>query len=261
MDEYFKRMELSKSKISLFASLGQKKFRRRNSLFIVEGRKSVEDTIRHFDLEALILADNKEAGSYEVPSDKIFEASEAVRRKISSLTTVPDVMAVYRLPADPDDLPDCRVNRHGLNLILDGIQDPGNLGTIIRTAHWFGVRKIFASNDTVDVYNAKVIQSTMGSLPHVEVLYCDVVELLAQFPDMPVYGTLLSGENIYEADLKNEGFIIMGNEGKGIRDNLLSLITYALKIPPYYRDSHSESLNVAIATAITLSEFRRRSFK
>ena len=138
------------------------------------------------------------------------------------------------------------------------IQDPGNLGTIMRTAHWFGIDRIYASRDTVDIFNPKTVQSTMGSLGRVEIVYCDLGELMDKNPDMPVYGTLLDGKNIYKATLGEHGFIIMGNEGKGISESLRKRITSPLLIPPYDYSNHSESLNVAIATAVTLSQFRSR---
>lgn len=255
-------MELSKGKQSLYSSLGLKKMRLRHSLFMVEGEKSVVDTLNHYDLEALVIKEGYEPimiPMHAVAAERIYEAGENVMRRLSSLSTSPAVLAVYRLPESPgiDSLSSLTEDEGELFLMLDGIQDPGNLGTIIRTAHWFGIKKIFASRDTADIYNPKTIQSTMGSLPHVGVVYCDLEEVVEARPDLPVYGLLLDGESIYDTALGNKGFIVMGNEGKGITEGMRRKVTRRLLIPPYDSADHSESLNVAIATGITLSAFRR----
>ena len=146
-----------------------------------------------------------------------------------------------------------------LVLALDGVQDPGNLGTIIRIADWFGISDIFCSADTADVWNPKVIQATMGSIARVRITYTDLVALIKE-AQVPVYGTLLDGDNIYQQTLSQNGIIVMGNEGNGISPEIRQLITNKLLIPDFNTgDSHAESLNVAIATAITCSEFRRRN--
>ena len=144
-------------------------------------------------------------------------------------------------------------------MALDGVQDPGNVGTIIRIADWFGIDTIYCSPDTADVYNPKVVQATMGSLAHVRIIYTDLIELLKDI-DVPVYGTLLDGENIYQQQLDSrQGIIVMGNEGNGISSEVRKLITHKLLIPNFHEEQETaESLNVAIATAITCSEFRRR---
>ena len=147
-----------------------------------------------------------------------------------------------------------------LSLALDGVQDPGNLGTIIRIADWFGISTIYCSPETADVYNPKVVQATMGSLAHVQVVYTDLLALVSQLPpSYPVYGTLLDGENIYQQELTSEGIIVMGNEGNGISQALREHINRRLLIPDFHTgELRAESLNVAIATAITCSEFKRR---
>jgi len=252
-----KIMELSKSKQSIYSQLSKRKMRDRYGLFIVEGGKSVSDTISQFTAEAIVVS-----GGTAVPEswgcgEKVYEVTPERMSKISTLSTPPEVLAVYRIPAgfyETVPVPD----QSKLYLLLDGIQDPGNLGTIIRTAHWFGIERIYASQDTADIFNPKAIQSTMGSLGRVEVIYCDLSELISGCPQMPVYGTLLDGDNIYEATLGEHGFIVMGNEGKGISARLRDKITSPLLIPPYDSSNHSESLNVAIATAVTLSQFRSR---
>lgn len=252
---------ISKHKISLYSSLSQKKMRKRHSLFIVEGEKCVEDTIGSFHLDALVATERwfETHGSLikDIETEKLYTATENEIKKISSLSSLPDVLAVYELPVK-NDAPYERVDVGNLNLVLDGIQDPGNLGTIIRTAHWFGVKRIFASEDTADIYNPKTLQSTMGSVAKVEVNYCDIEKLLEKYKEMPVYGTLLDGKNIYCEPLGDRGFIVMGNEGKGITEKIRKFISRPLLIPPFNTGDHSESLNVAIATGITLSEFRSR---
>lgn len=265
LQELQRVMELSKTKAAVYATLSQKKMRLKHSLFIVEGEKCVQDTAGNFEPEALVATERwLSAGNQLIdcfPPERVFSAPENILNKISSLSNSPEVLAVYKLPGRETVEPLDRVDKEGLNLLLDGIQDPGNLGTIIRTAHWFGIKKIFASKDTADIYNPKTLQSTMGSINKVEVHYCLLSDLIAAFPGMPVYGTLLEGRNIYESPLSKAGFIIMGNEGKGISIELRKMVTDGLYIPPFCEDNHSESLNVAIATGITLSQFRSRSFQ
>ncbi len=250
-------MELSKGKAGVYSQLSRRKMRDKYGLFIVEGKKSVEDTLGRFEMETMVVK-----SGVSLPEDwfcrfTVYEVSESQMAKISSLSTPPDVLAVYSIPEGYyENVPKPEPDR--LYLLLDGIQDPGNMGTIIRTAHWFGIDRIYASKDTVDIFNPKTIQSTMGSMGRVEVVYCDLAELLDSTSGMPVYGTLLDGDSIYTASLGSSGFIIMGNEGKGISAPLRERITNPLLIPPYDPSNHSESLNVAIATAVTLSQFRSR---
>lgn len=180
------------------------------------------------------------------------EISVTELEKISSLKTPQDVIAQIRLPAWP--VPDHHELKGKFSLVLDGIQDPGNMGTIIRIADWFGIGNIICSEDTVDSYNPKVVQACMGSLARVKVHYVNLVDFLANVP-LPVFGALLHGSNIYRTDLGNEGLIIMGNEGNGIRSEVQKMITKAITIP---RVGKAESLNVAIATAIFCSEISRK---
>ncbi len=174
---------------------------------------------------------------------------------MSGLTTPQQILAVIKLPEWPQLKPDTLQGE--FSLVLDGIQDPGNLGTIIRTADWFGVNHIICSEDTVEAYNPKVVQATMGSLARVKVYYTDLEALLPTL-NLPVYGAMLDGENIYTADFGSKGLILMGNEGNGIRPNIQSLITRAITIP---RVGEAESLNVSIATALFCSEISRKRFK
>lgn len=266
-------MLLSKSKLAIYSSLGTAKMRRKHSLFAVEGEKSVVDTLPVFDPVAIIHLEDYDptrlslsscdtpspvsaAGlsSGDTVSPALYSVDSATMRRLSSLSTPPSVMAIYRLPVDDFSFADLP---YSLYVVLDAIQDPGNLGTIIRTCHWFGIKHIFASRDTVDIFNPKTVISTMGSIAHVGVHYCDLHELFAANPDMPVCGMMLDGENIYKATLPDHGFIVMGNEGNGISPAIRARITHPLLIPPADAD-HSESLNVAIATAITLSHFQAK---
>ena len=255
-------MELSKNKMSVYSSLGSRKFRTRHGLFIVEGEKSVADTLSHYDLEALIVRKGFDLSSGLLDRSgncPVYYVGESEMKKISCLSTPAPIVAIYKLPSsNENDLVSIPDNE--LYLMLDGIQDPGNLGTIVRTAHWFGIKRIFASLDTVDIYNPKTIQSTMGSLAVVKVCYCNLDEVIERNPAMPVYGLVLDGENIYNAKLGTNGFIVMGNEGKGISEKLRRLLTDRLLIPPYDPTQHSESLNVGVATAVTLSVFRSRAY-
>lgn len=250
-------MEISKGKIKLFASLSAKKHRQKEGLFMVEGTKCVLDTLSYFDLYGLIATNVwLESHSVNFPSEKLMLVSEKVMSQISSLSTPPDVIAIYQLPQWNID--ETKI-KNELTLILDGIQDPGNLGTIVRIADWFGIHQIIASRDTADIFNSKSIQATMGAISRVKVFYTDIVGFIKAYPTMPVYGTLLDGENIYEMELSDKGFIIMGNEGNGISAEIRSMVNQPLFIPPYpIGVETSESLNVGVATAITVAEFRRR---
>ena len=244
-------MELSKTKFGIYSSLSTSKMRRRYSLFSVEGEKSVADTLDHFELEALIYTDGFDCRQHCSP-ERLYHVTPGLMKKLSNLSTPSKIMAVYRLPESVDMLPTGIYD--GLYVVLDGVQDPGNLGTIVRTCHWFGIRQIFASRDTVDIFNPKTVMSTMGSIAKVNVTYCDLDRLFEENPDMPVYGLILDGEDIFSANLEKRGFIVMGNEGKGITEGIRERITHPLTIPPGNAD-HSESLNVAIATAIAVAQF------
>lgn len=247
--------EISKTKAALYARLGQRKMRRRLGLFTAEGTKCVADTLGSFELEALVATPRwleEHPALAAVASGRVLEAAPAELARISTLSTAPDVIAVYSTPVEPE-LPAEALPRR-FYLVLDGVQDPGNLGTIVRTAHWFGVDTIFASCDSADIYGPKAIQSTMGSVASVKVIYCDLAELLERNPRLPVYGLLLGGENIFaEREAFAPGFIVMGNEGSGISERVRRLVDRPLTIPPADPASHPDSLNVAVATAVTLA--------
>ncbi len=234
---------LSKAQVKWVRSLQQKKNRDAEGVFVAEGEKCVNDLRGAFQLVLLATPDN---------------ASPMEIEQMSSLRTPQGVIAVFRKP-----IPDTQYMTSRLLLALDGVQDPGNLGTIIRTCDWFGVHDILCSRDTADCYNPKVVQATMGALARVRLHYVELPEVIAALRQqgIPLYGTLLDGRNIYDTKAipdRHKGVIVMGNEGNGISEAVRSLITHPLRIPSYPPDTPtSESLNVGIATAITLAEFRR----
>lgn len=241
-------------------SLAEAKYRRELGLFVAEGAKCVHETLPHFQIEMLLATPQWLAGNtgHGVEESKIYEASRADMERMTSLKSAPQVIAVYRIPEY--DRMDVRPTER-LVVALDRVQDPGNLGTIIRTCDWFGVRDILASADTVDVWNPKVVQSTMGSIARVHVHYTDLAADLAvaAASGIPVYGMTLDGDNIYDATLAANGIILMGNEGRGVGPGCAASITRRLFLPPFpVGHCEADSLNVSVATAITLAEFRRR---
>lgn len=247
----FTQMGISRARLNRYALLRHKKHREKEGLFLVQGEKAVKDTLGKFDIET-ILCIRPDKHSFLQGIKEIQEVSEGEMRKISTLEKLPEITAVYRIPKIQPSLQSEDIKE--FSLVLDGIQDPGNLGTIIRTAHWFGIRKIFCSLDTVDIYNAKVVMATMGSIASVETIYCDLNELFALNPNVPAYGLLLEGENLFAVKDLKPGFIIMGSEGHGPSDETRRHITRGLTIPAADPDDSPDSLNVAIATAITLSQ-------
>jgi len=249
---------ISKNQIKFIRSLELKKNRRREGLFVAEGPKVVGDLLRAGYHPHSIFS--------TLPRPDAQVVTEEELRRISFLQHPQEILAVLHIPqtldtvaaADETTTSTLPPVEGQLVLALDGVQDPGNLGTIIRIADWFGIDTIYCSQDTADVYNPKVVQATMGSLAHVHLYYGDLIPWLQQ-TDVPIYGTLLEGENIYQQTLTSNGVIVMGNEGNGISTAVRQLITHALLIPNFHKGNETaESLNVAIATAITCSEFRRR---
>lgn len=230
---------ISKNKIKLIHSLETKKGREKAGLFVAEGPKVVNDL-----LHAGFTAEN------------IFEDIEDIK-KISFLQHPQSMLGVFKLPRN-EHYTEFSITQ--LVLALDGVQDPGNLGTIIRVADWFGIKDIFCSLDTADCWNPKVVQATMGSIARVQLHYVDLNKMVESLPaDYPIYATLLDGENIYKQELSHHGMIVMGNEGKGISPILRTKINRKLYIPNYSsNEDTAESLNVAIATSIVCAEFRRR---
>ena len=263
-----KTVAISKNQIKFIRQLEQKKFRRREGLFVAEGTKVVGDLLAHYQPHSLFatpdwLASNSvpELSRSAVPEPVegqdgpiVTEVSPEELSRISFQQHPQQVLALFPIPSHPFTF----LPLH-LSLALDGIQDPGNLGTIIRIADWFGIQTIFCSEDTVDAWNPKVVQATMGSIARVNIIYTSLVELIDTLPDdYPVYGTLLDGDNIYTQPLTPHGLIVMGNEGNGISPEIRQKVNHRLLIPSYRNDDTAESLNVAIATAITCAEFRRR---
>ena len=244
---------ISKNQIKFIRQLEQKKFRHREGLFVAEGTKVVGDL-----LKAGYIPHSLYATPDWIASHSVAEATEVTDDELTRLSFQPhpqQVLALFPIPEPADLSP---LTSH-LSLLLDGVQDPGNLGTIIRIADWFGISNIICSEDTVDAYNPKVVQATMGSIARVNIIYTNLLELLDGMPaDFPVYGTLLDGENIYTQELTPHGLIIMGNEGNGISDAVRQRVNRRLLIPDFHNGDTADSLNVAIATAITCSEFRRR---
>ena len=248
---------LSKSQINLLKSLQHKKFRREHDLFIVEGHKSIAEFIDSaYQIEAIYHTTTFDSKVLKLSQKINFcEISVTELEKISSLKTPQEVLALIKLPKWPALQHDQLKGK--FSVVLDGIQDPGNMGTIIRIADWFGIGNIICSDDTVDAYNPKVVQACMGSLARVKVHYTPLVEFLTKIK-LPVFGALLDGENIYDTDFGKEGLVIMGNEGNGLRPEIAKLVSKAITIP---RIGKAESLNVAIATALFCSEITRFSNK
>lgn len=253
-------MELTNALRKRIASLATAKGRRETGLFVAEGSKCVLETVGHFAVEMIVALPewlSEHAG--RLPDGVVgIEARRGDLREMSSLATPADVIAVYHIPAD-----DFRAPAPGrLYLALDRIQDPGNLGTIVRIASWMGIDRIYCSADTVDIYNPKTVQSTMGAIAGVRVHYVDLPQLLAEASrnGIPTYGTFLDGRNIYEERLTPGGIIVMGNEGRGISPDVAARIDRRLLLPSYPSEGATvESLNVSVATAICVAEFRRRA--
>lgn len=248
---------ISNNEIKRVKSLQQKKFRDETGLFTVEGEKMVDEAVASdFLVEQVYRRD---------------EIGEESMKRITALASPSPVLAVVRKPEDiyVDDLSslDSLLSGGGLFLALDTIRDPGNLGTILRIADWFGIDAVFAAKDTVDVFNPKVVQATMGAIFRVKMHYVNLPELAGKFLACggKVYGTFLDGKNMYSRTLDTGNdrpvMIVVGNESEGISDAMAELVSDRLYIPPYPADdSGSESLNAAIATAITVAEFRRRNY-
>lgn len=240
---------LSKAKIKLINQLAQKKYRQQTGLFIAEGHKTVGDMMEYFTPEYLYYTSDYKGSTV---ANESCEVAYEELKKISRLETPQNVLAVFRMPVYEG----VSINPDELTLALDGIQDAGNLGTIIRIADWFGINNIFASKNTVDVFNPKVVQATMGALSRVRVHYVDLPLELSKV-ETPIYVTALDGENINKSSLTKNGVIVMGNEGNGVSKEVMSIANKKLLIPSYPPERPtSESLNVSVATAIVVSMFR-----
>ena len=249
---------ISKNQLKYIRQLEQKKYRRREGVFVAEGTKVVGDLLQRYRPEAVFATADWQAPAGITPQ----LVTDDELRRISFLQHPQQVLALFPLPVNSKP---STVNskpstpNSELSLALDGVQDPGNLGTIIRIADWFGISTIICSEDTVDAWNPKVVQATMGSIARVNIIYLNLPDFLDTLPaDFPVYGTFLDGDNIYTQELTPNGLIIMGNEGNGISEAVRSKVNRRLLIPDFHQGPTADSLNVAIATAITCSEFRRR---
>lgn len=247
---------LSKSQISLIKSLQLKKYRRAHKLFIVEGFKSITEFFNEdYTLHSLYYLPELSSKMLKFP-DKIkgIEVSSQDLKKISTLTTPQGALALFQIPDHKLHLPTLKGQ---FTMVLDFVQDPGNLGTIIRTADWFGMNTIICSDDTTDAYSPKTVQATMGSLARVKPVYCDLVKLLSE-TNLNSYAAMLDGNSLYQTDFQDEGLIVFGNEGQGIRREIAPFIKHKITIP---RIGQAESLNVATSSAIICSEIYRKTKK
>lgn len=247
---------LSKNKISLITSLAHKKYRDETGLFIAEGHKLVLELAGSFNCEMLICTPEKAFAAECITANERYIVDELLLRKISGQKSPQGILGVFLQPVAKYDKASLS---ESLTLALDGIQDPGNLGTIIRLADWFGIRNIFCSLNTSDAFSPKTVQATMGALARVQIHYVDLPQWLNTLPALPIYGSFLEGRDIYSETLSPQGVIIMGNEGQGISPETEKLVTQKLWIPNFPKhELTSESLNVGVATAIICAEFRRR---
>lgn len=246
---------LSKGKVKYIKSLEQKKFRDEYGVFLAEGNKLVADLIGYFECELLVAKSQWMATQGDLRADELIVAEEDDIRRASLLKSPQDVLAVFRRP---ERVFDKNMFAGKLSLALDGVQDPGNLGTILRIADWFGIETVLCSPQCADVYNPKAVQATMGALARVRAYDVDLVPLLRE-AELPVVGTVLDGTDLYDAELPEAAIIVMGNEGNGIGEAVSATLTHRLFIPSFPPGGvTSESLNVAAATAVVCSEFRRR---
>lgn len=240
---------VSKNQIKLITSLQQKKYRKQEQLFFAEGVKVVQELLHsNFELQDLFTT---KQDFLTVPKNKVHAISEVELKKISALTTPNTCLAVFKIPKVKEMV------EKGLIVALDDVRDPGNLGTIIRLCDWFGIKTLFCSEESVDIYNPKVVQATMGSISRVNVVYGNLETFLSQ-TKLPIFGTFMDGKNIYQEELPKEGIIIMGNEANGISTSVEKLVSDRIAIPRFGNLQVTESLNVATATAIILSEFKRK---
>ncbi|WP_127845368.1 TrmH family RNA methyltransferase [Psychroflexus aestuariivivens] len=241
---------LSKSQIKLIKSLNQKKYRNMHGLFVAEGVKVIKEFLKSsIELHALYAI----ADIFHVEEGESHIISEKELKSISNLKTPQTALAVFKIPKVKEIS-----SSLDLKIALDGVRDPGNLGTIIRLCDWFGVKEIICSNDTVDCFNSKVVQATMGSLARVNLHYKDLVAFVSE-TNQPTYAAVMDGENIYQKEVNSQNaIIVLGNEANGISKEIEDLVSDKICIPQFGQTKDTESLNVATASSIFLSEFRRR---
>ena len=241
-------MSISKNQLKIITSLSQKKYRQKHQLFIAEGIKVVNELLNSsYKINTLFAVDDFKTSINE---DKIIRISEQDLQKISNLKSPNKVLGLFKIPEEK------AVQSKGLIVALDAINDPGNLGTIIRLCDWFGITELICSKDTVDCYNPKVIQASMGSLTRLSIRYLDL-EAYLKSTVIPTFIADMDGENVYQSNLPKEAVLIMGNEANGVSDAIKKLVNIKISIPRFGNVQQTESLNVATATAILLSEFKR----
>lgn len=249
---------LSNAKIKLIHSLEQKKYRQQYGLFVAEGDKITGDLLKLLPCRILVATDDWLKANPKIESTEIIAVDKTTLHKASYQKNPQNVLGVFEIPHHKLT-PEVLTGK--ISLVLDSVQDPGNLGTIIRIADWFGIEHVVCSIGTADVYNSKTVQATMGAIGRVKIHYTELEPFLSNI-DLPTFGTFLEGETIYTCTLPTEGLIVMGNEGNGISETVGRLVTRKLYIPDYpLGKTGSESLNVSVATAIVCSEFRRRLYE
>ena len=249
-------MNLSKTKLNLYSRLDTRKQREKLGLFVAEGDKCVDDTIRFFSPEAIIVVEDNETAIEKYKGYPVFTVAVQDMRKLSQFQSLPDVIAVYQIP-ETLDIRQIDFSS-GLTLMLDAVQDPGNLGTILRIASWFGVSRVVLGPGCADPFNPKAVQSSMGAIGMVRIIQENLISIIEAHPEIPVCGTLLDGTDIYTSPLSLPAFVVMGNEGNGLSEEIRKKVNLPLLIPSFASGPHAESLNVAAATAITVSEFMKR---
>ena len=241
-------MSISKNQLKLITSLSQKKYRQKHNLFIAEGVKVLNELLNSpFEIETLFCTDDFEVA---ISEKKIIRISETELKKVSTLKSPNKALGLFKIPKEK------ALQNSGFTIALDAINDPGNLGTIIRLCDWFGITQLVCSKDTVDCYNQKVVQASMGSLTRVTIHYTDLENYITK-SNLDTFIADMDGENVYKTKLPKEGILIMGNEANGVSEEIKSLLQYKISIPRFGETQETESLNVATATAILLSEFKR----
>ncbi len=241
---------VSKNQKKLIKSLHQKKYRKQHGLFVAEGKKVIKELLdAELEVHSLYTVD---PDAFNISSKMVYEITDQELQQISFLTTPQVALAVFYIPKMNE------INLDGLTLVLDDVRDPGNLGTIIRLCDWFGIKELVCSKQTVDCFNPKVVQATMGSITRVNINYLDIKDfLLVNKATTSVFGTFMDGTNIYRQKLPQKAIVIMGNEANGISEEIKEVVDYKITIPQFGSSQKTESLNVATATAVVLSEFRR----
>ncbi|MCB6970592.1 MULTISPECIES: RNA methyltransferase [Butyricimonas] len=254
---------LSKHLTNIIQNLEKKKFREKYNLFKIEGEKLVQELfLSDMKVDTLIARPSWiERNRQKAQSYNTIEVNEIEMGRVSNFKSLPEVIALAQIPVkehSPEEI------KNELSIVLNGIQDPGNLGTILRLSDWFGVRHVFCDHDCANIFNPKSVQASMGAIFRVNVFYLNLVEFIPRFvdQDFPCYGAFLEGENIYRTELRTKGFIVMGNEGNGISPEIERFVTRKITIPSFAHSPYStESLNVGVATGIILSEFKRIEYK